>query len=36
MEKINAKVYDKRNSTKGAVLVQIKPIKIIAEKDIIE
>lgn len=34
--KSNRKVYDKRNSTKDAVLVQIKPIKIIAEKDVAE
>jgi PPOX class probable F420-dependent enzyme len=30
----NAKAYGRRNSTEGAVLVRIKPIKIIAEKDI--
>ena len=34
MEKSNAAAYGKRNSTEGAILVRIKPIKIIAEKDI--
>ena len=34
MGKRNAKAYGKRNSTEGAVLVRVKPIKIIAEKDI--
>jgi hypothetical protein len=33
MGKNNAEVYGKRNSTEGAVLVRIKPTKIIAEKD---
>jgi PPOX class probable F420-dependent enzyme len=33
MGKDNAEVYDKRNSTEGAILVRIKPTKIIAEKD---
>ena len=33
MGKNNAEVYDKRNSTEGAILVRIKPTKIIAEKD---
>jgi general stress protein 26 len=33
MGKSNAKIYGKRNSTKGTVLVRIKPTKIIAEKD---
>ena len=32
--KSNAKAYGKRNSTEGAVLGRVKPIKIIAEKDI--
>ena len=32
--KSNAKAYGKINSTEGAVLVRIKPTKIIAEKDI--
>lgn len=32
--KKNSKVYGERNSGEGAVLVQIKPTKIIAEKDI--
>jgi hypothetical protein len=36
MKKSNTKVYDKRNSTKGAILVRIKPTKIIAEKDTAE
>lgn len=31
--KSNAKAYGERNSTEGAVLVRIKPTKIIAEKD---
>ena len=30
----NAKAYGDRNSTEGAVLVRIKPTKIIADKDI--
>jgi hypothetical protein len=34
MGKNNAKVYGKRNSTKGVILVHVKPTKIIAEKDI--
>jgi PPOX class probable F420-dependent enzyme len=34
MGKRNAKAYGERNSTEGAVLVRIKPTKIIAEKDI--
>jgi hypothetical protein len=29
-------IYDKRNSTKGTILVWIKPTKIIAEKDTAE
>jgi PPOX class probable F420-dependent enzyme len=33
MGKNNAEVYGKRNSTEGAILVRIKPTKIIAEKD---
>ena len=33
MGKKNAKAYGERNSGEGAVLVQIKPTKIIAEKD---
>jgi PPOX class probable F420-dependent enzyme len=36
MGKNNAEAYGKRNSTEGAVLVRIKPTKIIAEKDIDE
>jgi PPOX class probable F420-dependent enzyme len=32
--KSNANAYGRRNSTEGAVLVRIKPTKIIAEKDI--
>ena len=36
MGKDNAEAYGKRNSTEGAVLVRIKPTKIIAEKDIAE
>ena len=36
MEKSNTKVYGKRNSTKGTILVRIKPTKIIAEKDTAE
>ena len=34
MGKKNAKAYGERNSGEGEVLVQIKPIKIIAEKNI--
>lgn len=34
MGKSNAKAYGERNSTEGAVLVRIRPTKIIAEKDI--
>jgi PPOX class probable F420-dependent enzyme len=34
MGKDEAKAYGKRNSTAGEALVRIKPIKIIAEKDI--
>jgi hypothetical protein len=34
MGKSNAEDYGRRNSAEGAVLVQIKPTKIIAEKDI--
>jgi hypothetical protein len=34
MGKSNANAYGKRNSTEGAILVRIKPTKIIAEKDI--
>ncbi|MGA9316614.1 MAG: hypothetical protein WBV84_01000 [Nitrososphaeraceae archaeon] len=30
----NAKAYGKRNSTEGVILVRVKPIKIIAEKDV--
>lgn len=33
MGKNSAEVYGKRNSTEGAILVRIKPTKIIAEKD---
>jgi hypothetical protein len=33
MGKNNAEAYGKRNGTEGAVLVRIKPKKIIAEKD---
>ena len=36
MGKNNAKAYGNRNSTEGAVLVRIKPKKIIAEKDTAE
>ena len=36
MGKSNAKAYGERNSTEGAVLVRIKPTKVIAEKDIAE
>jgi PPOX class probable F420-dependent enzyme len=36
MGKNNAEAYGKRNSTEGAVLVRIKPTKIIAEKDTAE
>jgi hypothetical protein len=32
--KKNAKVYGRTNSGEGAVLVRIKPTRIIAEKDI--
>jgi PPOX class probable F420-dependent enzyme len=32
--KEDAEAYGKRNSTKGAVVVRIKPTKIIAEKDV--
>ncbi len=34
MGKENAKLYGRRNSTEGEVLVRIKPTRIIAEKDI--
>jgi PPOX class probable F420-dependent enzyme len=34
MGKENAELYGRRNSTKGEVLVRIKPTRIIAEKDI--
>jgi PPOX class probable F420-dependent enzyme len=34
MGKSNAKAYGERNSTEGAVLVRIRPTKIIAEKEI--
>jgi hypothetical protein len=33
MGKENAEVYGRRNSIDGAVLVRIKPTKILAEKD---
>jgi hypothetical protein len=36
MGKDNAAAYGKRNSMEGAILVRIKPTKIIAEKDIAE
>ena len=36
MGKSNAKAYCERNSTEGAVLVRIKPTKVIAEKDTAE
>jgi hypothetical protein len=36
MGKSNAEAFGKRNSTEGAVLVRIKPTKIMAEKDIAE
>jgi PPOX class probable F420-dependent enzyme len=36
MGKNNAKAYGERNSTEGAILVRVKPTKIIAEKDIAE
>ncbi|MGI0044852.1 MAG: PPOX class F420-dependent oxidoreductase [Nitrososphaeraceae archaeon] len=36
MGKSNAKAYGERNSTESAVLVRIKPTKVIAEKDIAE
>lgn len=32
--KDNAEAYGRRNSTEGAVLIRIKPTKIIGEKDI--
>ena len=34
MGKKNAEAYGRRNSGEGAVLVRIKPTRIIAEKDI--
>jgi PPOX class probable F420-dependent enzyme len=34
MGKENAELYGRRNSTEGEVLVRIKPISVIAEKDI--
>jgi hypothetical protein len=34
MGKGNAEAYGRRNSTKGEVLVRVKPTKIIAEKNI--
>ena len=34
MGKRNAKAYGERNSTEGAVIVRVKPTKVIAEKDI--
>ena len=34
MGKKNAEAYGRRNSTEGAVLVQIKPTRVLAEKDI--
>jgi hypothetical protein len=34
MGRKNAKAYGERNSGEGSVLVQIRPTKIIAEKDI--
>jgi PPOX class probable F420-dependent enzyme len=34
MGKENAELYGRRNSTEGEVLIRIKPIRIIAEKDI--
>jgi hypothetical protein len=34
MGKSNAKAYGKRNSTEGVILVRVKHIKIIAEKDV--
>ena len=34
MSKKNAEAYGIRNSGKGAVLVRIRPTRIIAEKDI--
>ena len=34
MGKKNAEVYGRRNSGEGAVLVRIKPTRIIGEKDI--
>jgi hypothetical protein len=34
LERKDSKAYGERNSGEGAVLVRIKPTKIIAEKDI--
>ncbi len=34
MGKKNAKIYGRRNSGEGTVLVTIKPTRILAEKDI--
>jgi hypothetical protein len=34
MGKSNAEAYGRRNSEQGAVLVRIKPTRVIAEKDI--
>jgi PPOX class probable F420-dependent enzyme len=34
MGRENAKLYGRRNSTEGEVLVRVKPVRIIAEKDI--
>jgi hypothetical protein len=34
MGKRNAKIYGKRNSGEGTLLIRIKPTRIIAEKDI--
>lgn len=34
MGKRNATAYGRRNSGKGAVIVRIKPTRILAEKDI--
>jgi hypothetical protein len=34
MGKKNAKIYGRRNSGEGTVLVRIKPTRILAEKDI--
>jgi PPOX class probable F420-dependent enzyme len=36
MGRSNAKAYGERNSTEGAVLVRIKPTKVIAQKDTAE